>query len=106
MRGHESIIQMRKQGKKPPFIFINDYPCKTDWFEHGEHATVCVHGDSLHSIDIPFVVGARVSISSPSEARAKTLFELAKEYGAKTVAACHVVANPFKEQSWCEVWHG
>jgi DNA (cytosine-5)-methyltransferase 1 len=36
MKGHNTIIASRLCRNKPPFVFVNDYPCKTDWFETGE----------------------------------------------------------------------
>ena len=108
MRGHIPIIELRLQRKVPKFVFINDYPCKTDWFEHGDAATVCTAGDTLSSIDLRFLVGLRVSITALSETRAKALFSKAVEAGAVTVGAG--VSNPLKHtldqsQCWSEVYH-
>ena len=102
MRGHNKIIEARIAGQKPPFIFINDYPCKTDWSEHGEHATVCTHGDAIASLDLRFLVGTKVSITAHSEARAKGLFECAKVAGAVLVGAGHATDT---RDGWCEIWH-
>lgn len=85
MRGHETLIQLRAAGRTPKFVFVNDYPCKTDWFHWGDHATVSVAGDPIESIDFRFVKGLKVSISASNKTRAKALFELAKASGAKTV---------------------
>jgi hypothetical protein len=106
MRGHGKIIEMRMAGKTPPFVFVNDYPCKTDWFDVGDHATVCTHGDSVSSIDMRFLVGLRVSISATSEGRAKALFESAKRAGAAVVAACHVKPerHQFDQDGWVEIF--
>ena len=107
MRGQEHIIAMRLAGKVPKIAFVNDYPCKTDWFETGDHATVCTAGNALSSLDLRFLVGISVSISADTEARAKAIFAKAKEAGAKTVAACHVLPGvaPFRQAGWCEVFH-
>ena len=107
MRGHDHIISLRKSGKTPSIVFINDYPCKTDWMTHGEHATVSVHGDTISSLDLRFLVGLRVSISAESEGRAKALFGKAKWFGAKTVASCHIKTNqqPHKQDGWSEIYH-
>lgn len=106
MRGQEHIIAARIGGKKPPFVFINDYPCKTDWFENSDHATVCTHGDSLSSMDFRFLTGLKVSISANSEQRAKALFERIKDAGATTVAACHIQAqqHALDQSGWSSVW--
>lgn len=108
MHGHIPIIELRLQRKVPKFVFINDYQCKTDWFENGDGATVCTAGDALSSIDFRFLVGLRVSITSFSETRAKALFRKAIEAGAVTVGAG--VSNPAKHaldqsECWSEVYH-
>ena len=103
MRGHEAIIRMRKeQGKKPPFVFINDYPCQTDWFEDGAgHARISVHGDKLENLDLRFLVGLSVSVSAASEKRAKALFEACKQAGAAQVLATHIdpAKKPWEQRS-------
>ena len=107
MRGHEKIIELRRGGVKPKFVFINDYPCKTDWFEHSDHATVCTHGDVIQLLDMRFLVGLRVSISSPSETRSKAIFEKVKLAKAAAVAANHVqeYRHQYDQDGWCEVWN-
>jgi hypothetical protein len=107
MRGQDQIIQNRMDGKAPSIVFVNDYPCKTDWFEHGEQATICTHKDALRNLDMRFLVGLRVSISALSEERAKSLFERVKASGATTVAACHMQASQHatNQTGWARVWH-
>lgn len=102
MKGHEALIQLRAAGRVPKYVFINDYPCSTDWFQWGEQATVCVAGDPLSSIDFRFLNGVTAIITGSTEKRTQILFNKAKQY-AKTVAACH---NKGKEIGWTEVHHG
>lgn len=106
MRGHEMLIQLLLDGRKTPFIFINDYPCATEWSEYDETPTVCVHGDLLPTLDIRFVSGATVSISSQNKDRAMELFDMAIESGAKTVVSGHTVSKPHQVESWTGVWYG
>ena len=118
MRGHEPLIAMRKSGIAPKIVFINDFPCQDsrDWSNPGEkygevwpadHATVSTAGDLLSSLDLRFVVGLTVSITSESEGRAKAIFAKAKWFGAKTVAACHHQAGVpiHKQAGWTEIFH-
>lgn len=107
MRGHESILKMRERKFTPSIVFINDYQCDTDWEEFGDHPTICTHGDSLSSLDMRFLVGCAVSISSDSEKRAKALFEACKRAGCTTVAATHnIPVNDNRVVSgWTEVFH-
>lgn len=105
MRGQEGVIAIRKAGKKPEIVFINDYPCQTNWLENSDHATVCTAGDSLSDMDFWFVVGLTVSISGTTEARAKALAEMCKAAGAEVVASCHVKPmQPWEQNGWSEIW--
>ena len=117
MIGHLPLIAMRKRGIKPAIVFLNDWPCDTskDWHNPGEkdgeswgpdHATVNTVGDVIQLLDLRFLVGLQVSISSFSEIRAKALFDQAKAHGAITVAACHSIEHKNKPMStgWFSVW--
>lgn len=106
MKGHEDIISLRRARQAPAMVFINDYPCKTDWLRERAAATVCTHGDVIQMLDLRFLVGLKVSISSDSEVRAKALMEACRNAGAHTVAACHVQEGrqPWQQSGWCEVW--
>ncbi len=107
MKGHQPVIAMRMNRKAPRIVFLNDYPCKTDWFDNpGDAATVCTHGDRLETLDLRFLVGLRVSISSPSENRAKALYDACRGIGASAVAACHVQEDKkyFQQDGWSAVW--
>lgn len=107
MQGQDEIIRMRLRRQVPGIVFVNDYPCSTDWFKHHDHATVCTHGLVIQLQDFRFLTGLRVSISSESEIRAKAIFEHIKAAGANTVAACHIKPDvqPWKQDGWVEVWH-
>jgi hypothetical protein len=113
MNGHQTIIQMRIAGKKPSIVFLNDYPCKTDWFETGDHATVEISpSDVPEWADMRFLVGLMVAVAGHDEKRLKRLFEACKKAGAVTVAACVVdksVGKLFKTATyspgWSEIWH-
>ncbi len=105
MRGHEKLIEMRKAGKRPAIVFLNDFPCRTDWFETGDkHVTVSVDGDNLDRVDLRFLVGLTVSASSFDESRAKAMFAACKKAGAAVVGAGHAVGYPRIGTGWCEVW--
>lgn len=108
MTGHNQIERMREKRMRPDFIFLNDYPCETNWTEFSDHATVSCHGDDTNLIDLRFVKGCRVSVSSMDEARAKALFEKCKEAGASTVASCHVLKDKrsFDQTGWMDIYHG
>ena len=106
MRGQDQLIDMRKAGKRPAIVFINDFPCRTDWADWGDHATVCIDGDQLSSLDLRFVVGMTVSVSSFEEARAKRIADICKQAGARTVAGAHAIrVNEFQTTTgWVDIW--
>lgn len=106
MRGHDAIISMRKAGKKPGVVFINDFNCKTDWDLWDDHPTIDVSGDKIYGLDLRFLVGVAVSISSCDEKRAKALFNACKRASCSVVAACHVQEGvfPAKQSGWTEVY--
>ncbi|MDE3021952.1 MAG: hypothetical protein KGI54_08840 [Pseudomonadota bacterium] len=105
MKGHEHLIALRHAGKVPKIVFINDFPCQTDWFEHDDHVTICTAGNAISGLDMRFLLDLRVSIMSESESRAKSLFAKAKWFGAKTVAACHVQNTyPHLQTGWTEIY--
>lgn len=119
MRGQDKIIKMRKQGKRPAIIFINDTPelsvLSKEWHNPGEkygevwrpdHACVDIlETDTVELLDLRFVTGCIVSISSGDEKRSKSLFDACKLAGAKVVAACHSIDHGGRiTTGWCEVW--
>lgn len=107
MKGHQPIIEMRLNRKAPRIVFLNDYPCKTDWFENpGDAATVCTHGDRIETLDLRFLVGLVVSISSPDENRAKALYSRCRGIGVSAVGACHIQSDKkvWEQAGWTEIW--
>jgi hypothetical protein len=108
MRGHEQIIAMRKAGKRPGIVFLNDQPSlpgELDWAQFGEHATVEVYGDTPEALDLRYLIGLTVSITGSSVERAKRFMEACKAAGAETVAAGYseCISGRF-EGVWSEVW--
>ena len=108
MYGHLPLIELRKQGYKPRYVFINDMPSRDakDWHDAGakhkekwpmDHVTICTHGDHIALLDMRFLVGLSVSISATDEKRARSLIAKAKQGGADVVGAGVV-------DSWSEVW--
>jgi hypothetical protein len=109
MNGHSQIIELRKKRLKPEIVFINDFSCKTDWFEHKDHATVSIMPtEAIETLDMRFLNGLTVSVASFDEKRAKGLFEACKAAGAKTVVAVHQLLGkkPYEQDGWMGVAHG
>lgn len=117
MHGHLPLIEMRRNRIRPKSVFINDFPDPTskDWNDPGrkyrerwspDHPSICVSGDEISSLDLSFVVGLTVHISSTSESRAKELFQLAIDNNAKIIAACHIKEDqtPSDPMGWFEIY--
>lgn len=119
MRGHEPIIAMRKKGIRPSIIFIDDTPklsvLSREWHNPGERygevwepdfpAVDVLDTETVERLDLRFVMGCVVSISSGTERRAKRLLAACQRAGAKVVAATHAIeANGRIESGWTEIW--
>ena len=111
MKGHEHIIALRLKRLLPEAIFIDDYSFpspNTNWMEYDEFPHVCVSGDAIETLDLRFLVGAQVHISTESESRGKALLKACKKHGAATVIACQIVqvAKEKFETKWMEHYYG
>lgn len=112
MKGHEYIWELRKvHRKKPMCIFINDYPCRdwaTDPDEQGAMPNVVIHGDVIETLDFRFVVGCMVSANSPSERRAKALYNRLKTFKPSVLVVAHHMAKKsfpgFEPDLWIGTW--
>lgn len=108
MKGHEGVIAMRKSGVRPAIVFINDYACETDWFEHGDHATVQILPDeAVEMLDFRFAIGLTVSITGSTVKRAKAIARACRDAGAVTVGAgCPMTdERGFTVPGWAHIWH-
>lgn len=83
MKGHDKIIEARRRRQKPAVINFIDYKIKWD-LEFGD---VWVVDEPLHLLDLRFIVGCLVTISSDNQERCDQLEQLCKQHGAKQIAA-------------------
>ena len=105
MKGQDAIIQMRMNRKRPEWVFINDYPCSVDWTKYNDQPTICVDGDNIRTLDLRFLVGLQVSVSSTSEKRARELFDACQRHHVSLVAAAHITeAKPHQQNGWTDIW--
>lgn len=112
MQGHEYVWDLRQiHKKKPTCIFINDFPCRefvTDPEDQGVMPNVVTHGDVIESLDLRFVVGCMVSANSPSERRAKALFERLKAFNPSLMVVAHHRTKKtfpgFEPDLWIGTW--
>lgn len=110
MKGHEGIIKLRLAGKAPELIFLDDlsHPSPlTDWEGYDSMPTVCVHKDAIEGLDLRFLVGCKVSVTSHTEDRAKRLFNACKAAGAKWVGASYTkMVGEVAKTGWMDFYHG
>jgi len=106
MRGHEPLIAMRKAGRRPACVFLNDFLCQTDWPQYGDSATVSIHGDAPETLDLRFLVGMTVSVLATDENRARTILEACKAAGAEIVAigCARMTAHGYVASTMGEIW--
>lgn len=108
MKGHEEIIAMRRAGKRPNIVFLNDHPClrgELDWARYGENAVVEVHGDQPEWLDLRYLVGLTVSITAANEKRGRRFVDACVKAGVSVVAAGVAdMVNGRYEPAWFQVW--
>jgi hypothetical protein len=91
MRGHENIISLRKKGMKPSGqVSLNDFPMtqkyiQWEFAQDGLSPSVCVDGDSIHTLDLRFLVELQVHIASNDPDRGRLLAQKARKAGADLV---------------------
>ena len=110
MKGHEGIIKLRLSGKAPELILLDDlsFPSPlTDWEGYDSMPTVCVHKDPIEGLDLRFLVGCKVSVTSHDLSRAKRLFNACKAAGATWVAASQTeLHGEMAKTGWMDFYHG
>jgi len=108
MKGHEKIINLRMQGKVPELVYLDDFESAlSDWEDLGTNPVVTLTNDLPEALDLRFLVGLRVSVTSQSEDRAKRLFNACKEAGAKWVAASHTgMHGEMAKTGWMDFYNG
>lgn len=108
MRGADKLIALRKAGKRPAVVFLNDYPTNPEIAaEVFDGTTVEIAGDDLSGLDLRFLVGLTVSTGAATEKRARAILEACKHAGAAVVASCHIPTNPRDQEptDFLEIWN-
>lgn len=104
MRGADKLIELRRSGRRPAVVFLNDYPTHAAYLDG---TTVDISGDDLSGLDLRFLVGLTVSTGATTEKRAMAILEACKHAGAAVVACCHIPVNPRdqKPTDFLEIWN-
>lgn len=111
MRGHEHLILMRRNGWLCDGIFVNDYPCNTDWWMFTDsHPTICIDAfDAIELLDWRFCIGTTVHISGREVERTRRIMNACKEAGASKIIAMasrQVPGKSYFENIFGEFWCG
>ena len=94
MDGHRELITMRRAGFKPAFVFVNDFPCQTDWAKWGDHPTICVAGDTPELQDFRFLVGVTAIVGGTDAERVRRVAKACQAHAKRVIAS---VAVPVTE---------
>ena len=110
MLGHEPLIKMRMSGVAPQYISIEDHPSLNahEWHEWDDAPTICVAKDDLHTLDLRFVIGLTVQLSSLDERRAKAIHQKLIEAKARVITSCVLLPGQphFRQTGWSEIYIG
>jgi len=95
MRGHESIIALRRQGLRPKSLDIWAGVDATEGWKHwpaaGAHAEVEIHDDEqLSGLDLRFTVGMLVFVSGQCPFRVAAIHAGCLRAGARRVVSAAV----------------
>jgi hypothetical protein len=116
--GHIPLIELRKSGVRPEVVYLSDEVSQIvrDWHAprtltgkrmvpHAPHIAILPE-DRLQTLDLRFLVGLDVRISSDDETRAKAMFEACKRAGASRVVGCQTQPDRhYTDQSgWIEIY--
>ncbi len=108
MIGHDALIKMRMSGKAPQYISLEDHKSLNahDWHEWDDSPVVCVNKDELHNLDLRFVVGLTVFLSSFDEQRAKALHQKLIDCKARVITSTVLLPGQpyFLQDGWSEIY--
>lgn len=98
MNGHQQLLAMRRAGRVPQCVWLEDGPCvqSSDWHEQANpftqqhHAHIRVAADDIpEALDLRCLVGLTVHVvSQRDKGREERLWRAAVDAGAATAIAC------------------
>lgn len=92
MNGHQLIIDLRRAGRKPSFLWVSDLE-KT----HMDGVTVCVAGDTPELLDLRFLVGVTALVEGQDEKRVQRIAAACQKFASRVVAS---VVHQVNEYRW------
>lgn len=86
MRGHESIVKLRREGMKPHAVFVYDLP---DLRVFGGTDLLIEEGDIPEALDLRFMVGLTVHVSVIDTPKGRRISQACAEASKRCVTAYH-----------------
>ena len=82
MTGHESILKLRRSGRKFAYVWVSDFPhCTMDGW------TVRVAGDNPELLDLRFLVGSTVIVEGADAARVNRIAASCRPLAQRVIAS-------------------
>jgi len=108
MIGHEPLIKMRMAGKAPQFIAIEDHKSLNahEWHDWDDSPVICVVKDDLYTLDLRFVIGLTVFLTSFDDRRAKAIHQKLIDCKARVITSSVLLPGQpyFKQTGWSEIY--
>ena len=109
MIGQDAIKALRRSGRRPEWVYINDFACQVGRQDASDTYTVSINPrEPIETLDLRFVVGLQVNIAGSTVERTKALIDACRNAGAVHIAACAAPGpdDPWGKRSFAEIWHG
>ena len=108
MIGHDALIKMRMSGKAPQFISIEDHKSLNahEWHQWDDSPVICIDKDELYNLDLRFVIGLTVFLTSFDEKRAKAVHQKLIDCKARVITSSVLLLGQpyFKQKAWSETY--
>jgi len=95
-------------GKAPQFIAIEDHKSLNahEWHEWDDSPVICVVKDDLYTLDLRFVIGLTVFLTSFDDRRAKAIHQKLIDCKARVITSSVLLPGQpyFKQTGWSEIY--
>ncbi|MBT9513290.1 MAG: hypothetical protein IV104_13165 [Acidovorax sp.] len=88
MTGQDAILNMRRNGKSPGYVWVDD--CAATCLNDGTHVTLAAR-DVPEQQDWRFLVGLQVMVSGEDPGRVERITAACAEYAKRVIASTHLI---------------
>lgn len=92
MTGQDTILAMRRAGRRPDFVWVSDFAQATL-----DGLTVRVAGDTPELLDLRFLVGVTALVDGSDPARVQRIAKACQQVAKRVIAS---VIQPVNEVRW------